>query len=200
MSADFDCPWLERVSASLDGEIPYAELEMVRAHATACPTCRGIIGVESSMPVRRPARVSGDARFAGATVSRPRALRTLLGVFGTLLLALAIGNFLRGSASHEDLHDVRHLAVWQASLGVAVVALSVSFRMSLFITATTTSFLVFTSVATVVDLVMGHRGPWTDVTHVVEVAALILLLAFAKPRFRLSRRARRHLFVPQRDS
>jgi hypothetical protein len=200
MNADLECPWLERVSASLDGEIPHAELEMVRAHATSCPTCREIIGVESTMPARRPARVSGDARFAGATVSRPRALRALLGVFGALLLALAIGNFLRGSASHEDLHDVRHLAVWQASLGVAVVALSVSFRLSLFITATTTSFLVFTTVATLVDLVMGHRGPWTDVTHVVEVVALIVLLAIVKPRIRLSRHARRQLSVPRRDS
>jgi hypothetical protein len=80
------------------------------------------------------------------------------------------------------------------------VALSVSFRLSLFITATTTSFLVFTTVATLVDLVMGHRGPWTDVTHVVEVVALIVLLAIVKPRIRLSRHARRQLSVPRRDS
>ena len=199
MNEDLDCPWLERVSASLDGEIPEVELEMVRVHAASCIGCRRLIHAAQVLGASHEVGRKSVVRSEAILVERSVLLRTFLGIFGALLLILAISNFLRGSSSHDDLHDVRHLAVWQASLGASVVILSLSFRLSLFVVATTTSFLVFTSVASVVDLVMGHRGPWADVTHLVEAGVVVLMLLITKPRARLSGKLRRQV-ISQRQA
>ena len=91
------------------------------------------------------------------------------------LLGIAVMNFVNGSVNDEAMHDLRHLGIWQASLGISVVVLSFWFRLSLFIVSTTTSFSVLTTTATVFDLVMGHRGPWADATHVIEACVVVLL-------------------------
>jgi hypothetical protein len=102
------------------------------------------------------------------------------------LFGIAVMNFVNGSVNDEAMHDLRHLGIWQASLGISVVVLSFWFRLSLFIVSTTTSFIVLTTVATVFDLVMGHRGPWADATHVIEACVVVLLLILSWPRARLT--------------
>jgi hypothetical protein len=199
MNSFYDCPWFLRVSALADGELSNDEAELVRAHALSCDTCKRVsdfheLGVKT--PGEEKLRSQRDTVFM---VVRPLPMRILLGIFGFSLVVFGVFNFVRGSDSGEGLHNLRHLGIWQGSLGVSVVLLSVFFRLSLFITATAVSFLVLTTVAFIVDLILGHSGPWTDYTHIVEVLAVVFLLVLTKPRAKLSSEARRQLGVLHND-
>ena len=184
-----NCPWFERVSACLDQELPENEVELVRAHASLCSTCGLLFEADRFTSLITD---SGSHALDSSllTISRSRLLRALLGITGVFLLGIAVYNFVRGSSTGRDLHDVRHLAIWQASLGTSVVMFSFYFRLSMFIVATSAAFVLFTTAASIVDLALGHRGPWTDVTHVIEACIVALLLLLAMPRARLSFRMR----------
>ncbi len=117
-----------------------------------------------------------------------------------VLLGIAVMNFVNGSVDDAVMHDLRHLRIWQASLGISVIVLSLWFRLSLFIVSTTTSFLVLTTTAAIFDLVKGHSGPWADATHVIEAFVLVLLLILTWPRARLTLGERWQLPPIHRDS
>ena len=117
------------------------------------------------------------------------------------LLGIAVMNSVNGSVDDAVMHDLRHLGIWQASLGISVIVLSFWFRLSLFIVSTTTSFLVLTTTAAIFDLVKVHSGPWADATHVIEAFVLVLLLILSWPRARLTIGERRRPLPPiRRDS
>ncbi|MFT2520631.1 hypothetical protein ACMWQB_30985, partial [Escherichia coli] len=67
------------------------------------------------------------------------------------------------------------MAIWQASIGLAVCSAATTFRFSRLLGTLLGSFLFFTFVSGVYDLLTGHRGPWSDPLHVLEVIAALLI-------------------------
>jgi len=178
-----DCPWLARVSALCDNELPADQILMVRTHVNTCRQCAQFADVfapEEHISSSMGANVKTHAFYVEQSLS----VRVLLGIFGCVLLGIAVMNFVNGSVDDAAMHDVRHLGIWQASLGTAVVALSVSFRFSLFVASLATAFFSLTFAATIFDIVKGHSGPWADFTHLVELLVLLLLMFLALPKLK----------------
>lgn len=191
-----ECEWQERVSSMLDGETRADEEVLVRRHVMKCESCRALLEVDDVVPVPT------QRLFSHSLLDAPGeslVVRILLGLAGVALLAVGVVNFVRGSSGGEDLHDLRHLAVWQASLGVSVLTLTFAFRFSLFIIVTSVSFISFTAVTAVVDVFLGHRGPWTDLTHLLESVVLALLLIAVAPKVRFLNRLRQRLPSRRQD-
>ena len=182
-----ECAWFDRVSSLIDGELPEGEIDLVRSHAKLCVTCGPVLRAELPIGVSSNSRRPDNDLLMGITIVRSSRMRFALGLFGVILIAFAISHFVKGVGSETGIHDLQHLAIWQASLGFSVVVLAVSFRLSLFATATAVFFIVFTSVASIVDIIAGHRGPWLDITHMLEVVILVVLLLLIRPRVKLSR-------------
>ena len=185
---DLDCPWAERVSAWLDGELPGTETELVATHAGACPTCRNMGHADL-----RPTAARSTTGSPGALLPDrvPTWVRIGLGVVGGTIVLGALPDFVRGNTQGDALHDLRHLAMWQAAAGLSVIVAAFSFLFSRILAVMLGVFLALTVVASIYDLVTGHQGPWTDPVHIVEVAAGVLVLRMAQPRLRFLARARR---------
>lgn len=186
------CPWEERVSALLDGELPVGEESLVRRHAVGCAACRALgIGVMGEGPAATGDRLDAILRALPERLSMP--IRITLAVVGSVLIVASMPDFVRGSTTGDTLHDLRHLATWQVALGAAVVAAAVTVRLSRVVTVLVVTFLALTAIAGVYDIVTGHRGPWTDPTHVVEVVAVLLVLRLAWPHLGRSTSPRRRV-------
>lgn len=185
---DRGCPWTERVSAWIDGELPATETNMVATHAGTCPTCRAMGAADP-----RPAGPRSTTPSLGVVLPDrvPPWVRIGLGIVGAAIVVGALPDFIRGNTEGDALHDLRHLAMWQAAAGLAVMVGAVSFLFSRMLAVMLGVFLALTVVASIYDLVTGHRGPWTDPVHIVEVAAGVLVLRIAWPRLRLLAHARR---------
>lgn len=182
------CPWSERVSSMIDGELDGAQIPLVRAHSETCVVCcRLMSGVVEG--VRQSSAVD---RLAPLPFDRSRPFRVATVVVGLAIVVASIPGFVRGNTSGDALHDLRHLSIWQVAIGVAVASAGITSRFSRLILVMVGTFLVLTAVATVYDLVTGHRGPWTDPTHVVEVVAALLLARFASPLARTRARRMHH--------
>jgi len=195
-----DCVWLGRVSALLDDELLPVEAELVRAHLSSCSTCQVVMYVDGDIASHTTATESNNSTTTVFLATRPKVARLFLGLSGLAMVVFAVFSFVRGSRGGDGLHDLRHLGIWQASLGVSLVAVSLSFRLSLFLISTSVSFLILTMAAAVVDVAMGHSGPWADPTHLVEILAIATLLVLARPQIRLLRRSRGQLTVLRADS
>jgi hypothetical protein len=199
MKQDNECLWLERVSSMLDGEVHADEEELIRRHTVRCATCRSLLEMNYVVIASAPNR-----RVISPLIldfpSESLVVRVLLGLAGVTLFLVGVMNFVRGSSGGENLHDLRHLAVWQASLGVSVFTLTIAFRFSLFIIVTSVSFIAFTTVTAFVDLLLGHRGPWADMTHLLESIVLALLLIAVVPQARWSKRLRRQVQPDNHDA
>lgn len=182
------CPWSERVSSMIDGELDGAQIPLVRAHSETCVVCSRLMpgAVESVGPD------SITDRLAPLPFQHSRAFRIASVVVGLVIVVGSIPGFVRGNTSGDALHDLRHLSIWQVAIGVAVASAGITSRFSRLILVMAGTFLALTAVATVYDLVTGHRGPWTDPTHVVEVIAALLLARFALPLTRTKARVMRH--------
>jgi hypothetical protein len=121
-------------------------------------------------------------------------MRTLvrigLAAAGTALVVASTPDVVRGSTVGASLHDLRHLAIWQAAIGVAVVAAAATLRLSRLVLVLAGTFVVLTAAAGAYDVVTGHPGPWSDPTHVLEVVAALLLLCLAWPYVRIGHTSR----------
>ena len=187
MNQEKECIWLERVSLMLDGAVQVKEEKLILQHARGCVSCRILLDMSTLLA---SAHVSSEVSKPNLIEIPDRSftVRLLLGCAGLVLLTVAVFNFIKGSSGGHDLHDLRHLAVWQASLGVAVLSLTIAFRFSLFIIVTSVSLIGFTTISAIVDVLMGHRGPWADITHLLEAAVLALVLIAVLPRVQWTRR------------
>lgn len=185
-----DCPWTDRVSAMLDDEIHGAEHEMVRAHAAGCTVCSAVISAPSPQ-AERPGHDRVSEILSAIPERLSPSVRLSLVIAGMAILGASTPDFVRGNTMGDALHDLRHLAIWQVSVGVAVLSAAVTFRLSRLVTVMLTTFLGLTGAAAAYDAVTGHRGPWTDLTHVVEVVAVLLVLRLVWPRLRISTPRRR---------
>jgi hypothetical protein len=179
----FSCPWLERVSALLDDELPVAEREMVTSHAQSCSTCAPILSQKDY--------VNGSARLLNSI--QPRSLvtfpqrntpqlRALLAIVGIAIIVGSAPGFIRGNTDGNSLHDLRHLSIWQVAIGVGALSAAISFRISRLLTVMIATFLLLTAIATVYDLLTGHRGPWTDPVHLVEIIAVLAMIRLIYPQ------------------
>lgn len=178
------CTWVARVSALLDDELPEHEREMVTAHAALCSTCRSIVAVDQAD--QRPRQDPVTSILDSIPDRLSPVIRVALAIVGGLILFSSTPDFVRGNTMGETLHDLRHLAIWQASIGVAVATAAVTFRLSRLVTIMLVTFLVLTGAAVTYDLLTDHRGPWTDPTHVIEVIAVVLVLRLVRPHLRLA--------------
>jgi hypothetical protein len=192
MKQTFLCAWSERVSSLLDGELPDAEQELVRTHTRTCFSCSTLISMNGALPNEASTSTTNSrSDFLHLIPQRPsRLLRVLLLIVGGFILANSAPSFVRGNTNGDALHDLRHLAIWQAAIGVAVISSAISFRISRTLTVMLGTFLSLTVIASVYDIATGHRGPWTDYMHVLEVLAVVLVLRLIWPQIKLF--SRRH--------
>lgn len=187
------CAWSERVSALLDSELPDAEQELVLAHARTCALCSKLKTTNNALPLIAPATTTNSRiDFLQLIPQRPSLrLRALLLIVGGFILVNSAPSFIRGNTSGDALHDLRHLAIWQAAIGVAVISSAITFRISRILTVMLGTFLALTAIATVYDIATGHRGPWADYMHVLEVLAVVLVLKLIWPQLKLISRRNR---------
>lgn len=171
------CEWIERVSAMIDGELNATETPLVRAHARGCAVCSQL-NVELSRSKQASAIVD---RAVKSPLERSSSLRILAIIVGLLIVLGSAPGFVRGSTNGDALHDLRHLSIWQVAVGLAVLSTGFTVRFSRVLLVLVGAFLVLTGTAAVYDAFTGHRGPWTDPTHMVEVIAALILLRFSLP-------------------
>ena len=181
------CAWQERVSAFLDNELSADEIPMVQAHIKSCATCQDLTSIPDSKTVRgvtSPATISNT--FLNLIPERPSLMvRVALLLVGVFIVVNSAPEFIRGNTRGDALHDLRHLAIWQVAIGLAVITSAFTFRISRVLTVILATFLSLTAVATLYDLVTGHRGPWTDEMHIFEAFAVVLILRLIWPQLRL---------------
>lgn len=190
---DGGCEWGDRVSAMIDGELPELQRELVASHTRTCERCRDIVHGDGAFVTANRSDV--QARLDGLLTVLPtrasRRGRFVLALVGLVILVGSAPDFVRGNTSGNSLHDLRHLAIWQASIGVGVMSAAMTFRLSRLITVILGTFLLLTSVAGTYDAATGHRGPWTDPLHIVEILAVLLLLRLVWPQFHFTRTSKR---------
>lgn len=179
------CPWLERTSALLDGELPTTEHEMVRTHSQTCGSCAALLQPDRMGAITRPgAPFSPSPKLTFPRRDTPQ-IRALLAIVGTLILLGSMPGFIRGNTSGNSFHELRHLSMWQVSIGVGVLSAAISYRISRLLMAMIATFLALSLAATIYDLSTGHRGPWTDPLHIVEIAAVLAMTRLVLPQLRL---------------
>lgn len=181
------CPWWDRVSALIDGELPDAQHEMVLSHTQSCVNCATLLNQHNQFatPTSPNAAVSSRLLMTLPQRNTPQ-LRALLAIIGVLIILGSVPGFIRGNTDGNSFHDLRHLSIWQFAIGVGTLSAAISFRISRLLTVVISTFLLLTSIATVYDLVTGHRGPWTDPLHLVEIAAALALMRLIYPSLKLS--------------
>jgi hypothetical protein len=179
---ELDCPWIEVVSAAADAELGLLDREAALAHAARCPTCGAIAGV--SIGPARPFGVGGP--FAQDAMSRRerrwlngKIARRLLIFLAVIIVAEAVPQYLVGDGFAAESHTLRHLTAWQVAFGVALFVAAKVSRMTSSMLAFATTFATLTITAKVIDLTVGHRGPWADPVHLIELAAVGLLWRIA---------------------
>lgn len=112
-------------------------------------------------------------------------VRAFLAIVGTLIILGSMPGFIRGNTSGNSFHELRHLSIWQVSIGVGVLSAAISFGISRLLMAMIATFLALSLAATIYDLTTGHRGPWTDPLHIVEIAAVLAMTRLVLPQLRL---------------
>ena len=180
---DTPCPWWERTSAAVDGELGGDEAELVMAHADRCERCGVLVGLDGASPATiglgRPplARQTLTARERRWLDSRWT--RRLLLVAALVIVVEAVPAYLSGHGNGAEAHAARHLASWQIGFGVGLFVAAWVSRLSSAILALAVTFAALIVGATVIEVATAHRGPWADWVHVVELVAVFLLWRLA---------------------
>lgn len=193
--------WWERVSAFQDDEVDDVERGVVRAHLDDCAQCRTQLAasVEVFQVVARPAPVEVAQLSMGdlSTVERhwlvARAGRGALVIVGLAIVGFAVPEYFKGDTADSAAHVARHLATWQFGFGVGLIVAAIQSRFSQALLALATSVAMLTVVTSIVDVALGHRAPFAEGVHVVELAGIGLLWwmtpAHLRPRRRTPRTA-----------
>lgn len=187
------CVWQERVSALLDHELSDDEIPLVEMHLTTCYECQKLKNIPdvSHSPITVPS-AERTSSLLQLIPERPSIfIRSALFLVGVLIVMNSAPEFVRGNTRGDALHDLRHLAIWQVAIGLAVITSAFTFRISRVLTVILATFLSLTAVATLYDLATGHRGPWTDEMHIFEAFAVVLILRLIWPQLRLLSRLER---------
>jgi hypothetical protein len=172
------CAWWELVSAAADGELDDADQRAAFAHAQRCRTCSTIVtmtGLPSPVtvapsPVDPAALTRRERRWLGG-----RWTRVLLMVAAIVIVVEAVPTYVSGQGLTAEAHAARHLASWQIGFGVGLFVAAWMSRMSHAMLAFAATFAALTIISKAVDVIGGHRGPWADSVHLVELIAVFLL-------------------------
>jgi predicted anti-sigma-YlaC factor YlaD len=173
------CPWWEQVSAMVDGELTEADAAAASRHAGSCTECRGLLRPSTlrSLPVSLPATPLRDESITPRDRRwiSGRWTRRLLTVAALVIVAEAVPAYIRGRGLSAESHAARHLASWQIGFGVGLLVAALMARMSHAMLALAATFATLTVTATVIDVIGGHRGPWAESVHLVELIGVYLL-------------------------
>ena len=179
------CPRWEQVSAAVDGELAEPDRSRALDHARGCAYCGPLLATTAG-PADHPA-VTADApaldhsRLSGRERRwlRARWTRWLLAAAAVIIVAEAIPAYATGHGHGLDTeahaHTARHLATWQIGFGVGLLVAALMSRLSHAMLALAATFATLTITATVIDIISGHRGPWTESVHLIELVAVVLL-------------------------
>mgnify|MGYP001819067620 FL=1 len=192
MVAVNDCPWWEQVSASADGELPEAERAAADTHAATCADCSASLRALGAL--RPSPRAATSAESSGASILDQRRLsdrerrwlggrwaRRLLVVAAVVIVVDAIPTYISGEGVSAESHAARHLAAWQIGFGVGLFVAAWVSRMSHAMLALAATFASLTVVAKAIDVIGGHRGPWADSVHLIELVGVFLLWRLTPP-------------------
>jgi predicted anti-sigma-YlaC factor YlaD len=188
------------LSARLDGEDPGMAEATVQDHLERCPRCRAfdratgsarLLPVDTTPPgperagARQPGvDLSGTVTAAAGRVDRAGVwwlLRALLGVVAVGYLVTAVPELLFSNEPHHA-HLARHLGAFEAAYGVALLFVAVRPAKARAMVPFTIALAAAMGVVMVVDLVNGNATPLTELSHVLEVAGLVLVWALATRR------------------
>ncbi len=192
-------PWIEAISARVDGEAPTIDDRLLDAHLISCTSCRAYAD-----NVHRLRRASVDVAVPMADLSTRVVkaakltdrgsvwwvLRLGLGVVAVQVMVLSAPALFLGHSSGSDAHAARHLGSFAVAyaIGLLVVALRpAKARGILPLAAALAGCLAITAV---IDVIEGHVPAVTEIHHVPEVIGLVLVWMIAIPQ-RLPRSARR---------
>ena len=187
-----DCAWWEQVSAGADGELSEPERAAADAHAATCPSCSAALRATAAL---RPApHAAAATESSGASVFDPQRLssgerrwlggrwaRRLLMVAAIIIVIEALPAYVRGEGLSAESHAARHLAAWQIGFGVGLLVAAWVSRMSHAMLALAATFAALTIGATAIDVISGHRGPWAESVHLVELIGVFLLWRLTPP-------------------
>lgn len=172
------CAWWDKVSAATDGELDEPERDAALEHAQCCATCSAMISAigpisqkaHQRSPVDSAVLTQRERRWLGGTWTR-----RLLAIAAIVIATEAVPAYVRGDGLSAESHAARHLASWQIGFGVGLFVAAWMSRMSHAMLAFGATFATLTITAKVIDVIGGHRGPWADPVHLVEVIAVFLL-------------------------
>lgn len=173
------CTWWDDVSAVTSSEGNKFSRQAVLDHVHNCKACSSMFSATTA----RHAQVAGphspidterltgrERRWLGG-----RWTRVLLVVAAVVIIGEAVPDLIRGDRLSADAHAARYLASWQIGFGVGMLVAAWKTRMSHAILALAATFATLTITSTVIDLIGGHRQPWTEPVHLVELIAVFLL-------------------------
>lgn len=184
----------EAVSALLDSEESLLDAGVIESHLASCAECRAFAAQARSL--HRSLRMSaapavpdltdsilgaiGAVRRRPAPDGRDLALRLALVVLALAQIAVGIPSLL-GSDSGLPVHDARHLGSF--GLALAVGFLFAAWRPEritglLPVVAALVVCLVGTSMF---DVVAGRTAAMSEVSHVTEIAGLVVCWLLARP-------------------
>lgn len=202
---DVSCDnWWERVSAFQDDEVGEVERCAVLAHLDDCEQCRTRLAasVEVAQMVARTApgevaKVSlGDLRSVERHWLVARGGRGALVAVGLAIVGFAVPEYFQGDTADSAAHVARHLATWQFGFGVGLIVAAIQSRFSQALLALAMSVAVLTVVTSIVDVALGHRAPFAEGVHAVELAGIGLLWWMTPAHLRPRRRTPRTVGVP----
>lgn len=187
-----DCAWWEQVSAGADGELAEPERAAADAHAATCASCSASLRATAALrPTPHSATVpelSGSAVLDHERLSDQerrwlggRWARRLLIVAAIIIVVDAIPTYISGEGVSAEAHAARHLAAWQIGFGVGLFVAAWMSRMSHAMLALAATFATLTVIAKGIDVIGGHRGPWADSVHLVELVGVFLLWRLTPP-------------------
>ena len=197
------------ISARLDGERPGLSDDVVADHLRRCVACRtyaaaveahvrpggpvpvptdGIDGVDGTAGTDAVERTADDvrARVVGAAGEIDRSgvwwvLRALLFLVACGYLITAVPELLFSSDPHHG-HLAHHLGAFEAAYGVGLIFVAARPAKARAMVPFTATLAVGMGVMAVVDIYRGEAFPLSELSHVLEIAGLVLVWMLATRR------------------
>ncbi len=182
--------WIEAISARADGEDPGVDERLLDAHLQHCASCRAFDAAIGSARRRTLVTEATPIPDLSARVTKLNALadrasrwgmvRALLVVVAIEVIVFAVPGLVLGSGE-ASAHEARHLGAFSVAYGIALLVVAIRparARTVLPVAAFLATALVITAA---VDLVGGSIPFDGEITHVPEIASVVLVWLLAAP-------------------
>ncbi|MFZ4520000.1 MAG: zf-HC2 domain-containing protein [Microthrixaceae bacterium] len=170
------------MSAALDGEDPGLSRAQVRRHLDGCPACRRVaddmdrLAGAPGLPERVAARAAELDRGGVWWV-----LRALLALVALGYLVTAVPEVLLSNDPHHG-HLAHHLGIFEAAYGVTLLFVAARPARARALVPFTVVLAVGMVAFAVVDVANGEAFPLSEMSHLLEVAGLVLVWLLATRR------------------